>query len=99
MNNLSVGVRSVFSDVNWRSKFDTSLRCFCGIKDKELRYSFKRIKLKKAHNLWFEWRLHFAILDFLPIDSSEEAVISYIIFADRSAAQTLLRIFGQKLKR
>lgn len=29
MKSLSVGVRSVFSDVNWRSKFDTSLRCFC----------------------------------------------------------------------
>lgn len=30
MKSLSVGVRSVFSDVNCRSKFDTSLRCFCG---------------------------------------------------------------------
>lgn len=29
IKSLSVGVRSVFSDVNWRSKLDTSLRCFC----------------------------------------------------------------------
>lgn len=29
MNSLSVGVKSVFSDVNCLSKFDTSLRCFC----------------------------------------------------------------------
>lgn len=28
MNSLSVGVRSIFSEVNWRSKLDTSLRCF-----------------------------------------------------------------------
>lgn len=33
MNNLSVGVKSVFSDVNCLSKFDTSLRCFCKMKD------------------------------------------------------------------
>lgn len=95
MKSLSVGVRSVFSEVNCLSKLLTSLRCFWK------KYFGKLVCLtvvSVAHNFWFERWLYFAVFNLVPIDSPEKRMDSHVFFAGRSATQSFIRIFRQQLK-
>ena len=103
MNSLSVGVRSVFSDVNCRSKFDTSLRCFCDVtREKEICVSkYAQVggqAQQVTYNLWLERWLHLPVLNLFPIDTAEEGVRTNVLLAASSTAQAFLRVFGEQLK-
>lgn len=98
MNSLSVGVRSVFSEVNCLSKLLTSLRCCCTNKNKLFQTFFKNICNENTYNFWLKRWLHFAILYLLPIDTPEKCVASHIVFAAHSASQSLARILREKLQ-
>lgn len=100
MNNLSVGVKSIFSEVNCLSKLLTSLRCFCeqNFESKSRPITLDEPRYAKiTYDFRFKRRLHFAILDFLPVDSPEKRVPSDVFFASRAASQPFMRRLRQQL--
>lgn len=50
-----------------------------------------------TYDFWLEWRLNFTVLNLLPIDATEEAVISDVLLSITAAAQPLLWILSQEL--
>lgn len=98
INSLSVGVRSVFSPVNCLSKLLTSLRCFYNINIILFFYGFLMPCVSDTHDFWFKWRLHFAVFNFCPIDTSKKYMSPNVFLAPGTSSQSFHRIFSQKLK-
>lgn len=96
MKSLSVGVRSVFSEVNCLSKLLTSLRCCCGKETLKRRLN-KKEEERNTYYFWLERGLHFAIFDPLPVDAAEEHVVPDVLFASESAAESFVGVLGEEL--
>lgn len=82
MKSLSVGVSFGASLVNSRSKFDVSRPSDLKRREKRmLKLASKCERSRNTHNSGLIWWLDFARFDLVPVDSSEEYVVFYVLFA------------------